>query len=803
MGACTVTIHELDDVDSRALVDIDEGHTFWEIGVFQHGVTIEGAIVRLCPPASITDAQLADVERQVREAGAAAVKVSRREVAAPGVLPRMTKHVQGGEHRDLNHREIVLALGLRAAPSEQGPELRAVLERALEEGEKQAKPVLRPRASEPLYVKSVRLMNWQRFRGRHEVLLGPTVYAITAEHEEHSGRSNWLGKSTFLGAIPFALFGWHTRPCEDAWITDGEDEGGVAVTLSDETVVMRSRTRGKATRVTLRRQDGSQAHGDEAEREIAERAGLAQADFFSSSFFVQKTIGQFVTMLPSKRQALVAGWLDLGSLRAAEDWAREHLDAAAVREHEARQARARWEREASAIEQGYGNPGGAEQVEATIEQWIAEREALLKEAQERAGAARVAGQVVRQRQAIEYARAVRARAEAELRTAEQAVIGVDLPALQWKRDEAREAEAKARSDNDAAARDEGEKRRLLVAGFDGRCPVAQIECPAAAQINSRRADAEIRHDGAEQRLHESSAAYDLAHRTARGLDQQVRATELNAQALLERRRSLEAAVQAEEALGPMPPEVVNGETPEQVDARVRELAREVEHSRVALKRYQDARGLRDEAQAIADDNARQVRLYGLAARLLGRGEGGAQREIALSALATIEASTNQSLAAAGVELTVSLRWGTESTTELATHCGACGASLPASKRVKTCPRCGAARGPKLDEKLDFTLSDRSGAAEDLAGFHLQIAAAAWLYGRRGVPWRVIAVDEPFGALDEAHRKAMGAHVAGLLRSRYAFEQAFVIAHDIGSTDAMPARIRIIAGRDGSRVEVES
>lgn len=124
--------------------------------------------------------------------------------------------------------------------------------------------------------------------------------------------------------------------------------------------------------------------------------------------------------------------------------------------------------------------------------------------------------------------------------------------------------------------------------------------------------------------------------------------------------------------------------------------------------------------------------------------------------------------------------------------------------MKVCARCGAERGPKVDEKVDFTLSDRSGAAEDLAGFHLQIAAAAWLYGQRGVPWRVIAVDEPFGALDEAHRNAMGVHVAALLRSRYAFEQAFVIAHDVGSTDAMPGRIRVIAGTDGwSRVEVES
>lgn len=801
-GVGTVTIQEIDHGDSRALVDVDEGHSFWETGLFEHGTVIYGAIVRLCPPARITDAQLADAERQMRALDAAAVKVNRREQAAPGVLPQMTMHVRDGEHRALSHREVVDAL-LARVKTDTPEDLEVVVLRALEEGERQSKPVLRPRAGGPLYVKAIRLMNWQRFHGQHVVELEPTVYAVTAEHEEHAGRSNWLGKSSFLGVIPFAFFGWHTRPREDAWITDGEDEGGVAVTLSDGTTVQRARTRGKATRLVLRRADGTQAHGDEAEREIAERVGLTQADFFSTSFFVQKAIGQFVTMQPSKRQELVAGWLDLGPLRAAEEWAREQLDEAATRESKAREAHTGWEREAKSIEQAFGQPGGAMQVEATIEQFIADREAALKEAQERAGAARAVGQVQRQRQAIEQAVALVNRTAAELGAAEQEAAGIDRLVLQAALDGARETEARARSSRDEAARDEADRRRLLVAGFDGRCPVAQIECPATAVINARREEAKERHAGAKKVLEGRVEYHAIAAGSVREHEQAVRAADMKTHALRERRRAYEAAVQAEQALGPMPPEVNVTESPEQLDARVRDLAREIESATAMLTRYRTAQGQLIVEEMAAFGSAKEVALYGLAARLLGRGEGGAQREVALSALGAIEASTNASLAAAGVELSVSLRWGTESSTELAGHCGGCGASLPASKRVKSCPRCGATRGAKLDEKLDFVLSDRSGAAEDLAGFHLQIAAAAWLYGRRGVPWRVIAVDEPFGALDEAHRRSMGSHVAGLLRSRYAFEQAFVIAHDTASTDAMPARIRIIAGRDGSRIEVES
>jgi hypothetical protein len=734
------TIVEVDHGDSRPLIDIDEKSSFWFGEAFAWDDQIPGAIVRLCPPASYTDADVAQVEQGIRDAGAAGVKVVRREVAVLGVRGAVERVETMQDAR--SHREVIEAK-LASVKTDYPDELRAVVLRALDEGAKQTKPTIKPHGNAAIFVKSIRVVNWQRFKGQHVIELEPTVYAVTAEHEEQPGRSNWLGKSSLLGTIPFALYGWHTRPREDAWISDGEDGGGVSLVLSDGTTVMRSRARGKANRIVLQRPDGSRAEGDEAQREIVERVGLSEADFFSTSFFVQKSIGQFVTMQPAKRQELIAGWLALGPLRAAEDWAREQLDEAAGQEMKQRERLTQWEQETKRIEEQWATP--ELNVEQAIARHIAIAESALKEAQEQATTIRAQNQsaehVDHRRRAIENARVTTARAASELDTAEADTKGIDRLALQSALEQAREEHSRINIEWGRASSEVSTRKNLLTSGFDGRCPVARIECPAKELINSRGEEANAQYRKACKEYEHQQHLRDIASTRVRDAEQTIASANQKANAFREAIRAFDAAKRAEESLGAMPDVMpyLGGDVG-QLDANVRQYAREIEQERTVIVQYQAALKQAEGAKKAAEQAANESRLYGTAARLLGRGEGGAQKEIAATALAVIEASTNQSLAESGVELSVTLRWGTESTTELATYCNGCGASFPASKRVKSCVRCKADRGPKVDEKIDFALSDRSGAAEDLAGFHLQVAAAAWLYGQRGVPWRAIAVD---------------------------------------------------------------
>lgn len=65
----------------------------------------------------------------------------------------------------------------------------------------------------------------------------------------------------------------------------------------------------------------------------------------------------------------------------------------------------------------------------------------------------------------------------------------------------------------------------------------------------------------------------------------------------------------------------------------------------------------------------------------------------------------------------------------------------------------------------------------------------------------MVLDEVFGALDKTHRSAVASHLVTMLRGRHGFEQAFVISHERGTLDAMPARIIVRAGPQGSALEV--
>ena len=98
------------------------------------------------------------------------------------------------------------------------------------------------------------------------------------------------------------------------------------------------------------------------------------------------------------------------------------------------------------------------------------------------------------------------------------------------------------------------------------------------------------------------------------------------------------------------------------------------------------------------------------------------------------------------------------------------------------------------------LSDRSGAAEDLAGLWLQRAAFEWLRARRSSPWRSMVLDEPFGALDAAHRRVVVAEVARMARE--SGEQLLVVSHQPGVLESLPGRIVVRGdGRGESTAEV--
>lgn len=659
-----------------------------------------------------------------------------------------------------------------------------------------------------MHVSGVTLKNWLRYAGEHEIDLRPSVYGIVARHAGDDRRSNWAGKTSFIEAIRFALYGVHRFAREDDWITRGVAFGQVAVTLSDGTVITRSRRRGQSTQLELSRGGEVLARQDGAQKEIDRLVGLTRDDFETTCWIGQKQLARLILARSAERFDLVSAWLGLEKLQKAEEAAKAQYahdrDRATKIATEQKVLTDRWMQMVmrsgiagmeSATAEEFADALGAEikSVKGEIATMTAERDRATSAVREQE-AARAARRMRAQRQE-EFARLAD-----EGRTLSAAVKQLGDPP------DVEEAKA-AHEDVLAKATEAGAKLRtaksLVRGAFDGLCPVAGIACPAKDSINADGAANKARYEAAKESydsIAQREAAARLEHEQRSREAEKIRRQQERLIDLRKRAKEAKARLDAEPEMG-LEGTDDGGTGASTLDdlnsrigaamARLKGLVASLDESADTARRLEDA--------AINAKASDMAMLAGQAAvRILGRQ--GAQRVIAEAALREIEGGANDMLRSANIDLSVTLSWAREGS-GLAAHCSECGTAFPASAKVKACTKCGAERGQKVIERLDVELSDRSGAAEDLAGAALQLAATAWLRRERDVAWSVALIDEPFGALDEANRRAFATHLTAMLRGSHGFEQAFIVAHHPDVIDALPDRVIVQAGETGSTLGV--
>jgi hypothetical protein len=669
-------------------------------------------------------------------------------------------------------------------------------------------------------IKRLELQNWLRYGGKHVVELHAGVYAVTAQYDDNPRRSNWAGKTALVEAVPFALWGQHRKKLEDDWITDGQRSGSVTLTLDvdgDEVAIARQRQRGQATKLLVQDRTVTPPRdlkGDEAQQYIAGLLCMTERDFFVTGYIAQKKMAEFVTMRPEPRMALVTEWLQLQPLEAA-------CDAASSRLSEALDAQTHLEVEAATVRSiitegaaaagivdatGLATPEELKGVAIDPARVLVELQRHAEAREQELEVARGNVQLFeREREAL-----IRRHRDAEDAREYHRVVAegvplraklqqVDAAALKHQCDQALQRVSELAGEQRVAS-DSVRRLQVVAAGeFDGQCPVANIQCPATATINSMRGENERAREAAAQQhaaVLTRRREADAALQQAQGLMGNVQRDQARLDSLRDQARRLKPAAERM---------VQEGEPPALQDDAV-ELRTAREHLEAVLleqagvqrqqERVQDCIATAAQLERQMVVTKERVVLLREAQAILGRN--GAQREIARRMLTDVEAAANAALGDCGVDLRVRIQWSREGG-GLAKSCEACGAHFPASARVKVCTRCGAERGPLMVNKLEVVLSDTSGAAEDLAGAAIQLAAMAWLREERGSPWGVVFLDEPFGSLDEQHRQAFAAHLSTMLAGRYGAVQALIIAHHAAIMDAMPCRVEIVAGPQGSRI----
>jgi len=636
------------------------------------------------------------------------------------------------------------------------------------------------------------LRNWMRFGGEHELELRKVAYAVVARDETNPGLSNWRGKTSLLEAIRFALYGVHRHRYEDSWITDGEKEGAVELAFGDLHIA-RERTRGKTTRLKVAR-GGTVLAQEDAQECIVKVMGLTREDFEASCYFGQRQLARMVLMAPEERTSIVAGWAGLNRLERAEESNRGKLLQVSKALEELNAAIQVSEQEDRALSEGQS----LKEMEAKLD----ELEVQLKHAEAKLLDTRLAVEACAER---ERGLAV----QREYEELQQAIVLLERqakPAPDPKH--AKQVEQmylEAQMGHAAQSRRLGQLQQLARGQFDGRCPVAGIQCPATDEINRRTEQNTAAAREVTTQVQQAAEAVQRWMREKNHYEAIRQAADRDhgrLQGMRQRLENLKPAYVATCRAGNVDMTESRETANRALDQAMRlrqEVTVRAEKLATTMARINALRMTRARMRDIANTLGQEQQARREAATILGRQ--GAQRRLAQGVLKIVqEVANDHVLGACGIGLRVEASWEQQGK-GLARTCDACGMPFPDSAKVKECQRCHAPRGPNTVNRLEFQFG-RSGGAEDLAGLALQLGASRWLRGRLETrvsnPWTTACIDEPFGHLDEEHRGSVGRHLPGMLKAA-GFDQAFVVAHHAAALDTLPGSI-LITGR-GGRSEV--
>lgn len=643
------------------------------------------------------------------------------------------------------------------------------------------------------HIVGLRLRNFMRFRGEHELTLGPGVWAIIARDEGDLERSNYLGKTALVNAIRWCLEGRVVREEHrvlDEMISYGEGEVAVEIELSDGTFVSRSKKRGKSAELYVSWTGDiglGEASGEKAQPLIDDRLGISRDDRSTTCFADQGELSSLVRMKSTPLTETVEGWLGTAALVRAGEICEDRLSRVAVSAQRA-------EEEVRSLETAAGTP----EARATLEQRIGElerdlaaEETALREAKRELA---LYDQRKRCREHADEIERVTREIEEDRKSISDHVIPETLKAdlnaktaillkLKWE---------------------QGELGKLTAGRFDGKCPVSPgFVCPARTEIDDRKVENVRLWELKTKDVRESEVEVGVARealgeeeREARRQERiRVRIEEMEKQVASRRSKVEDFATRGVLPLEDGPDGELPGEP--EIPETTYTLKRDLEDARRSREDREKAASELPTARLALSRLSESLRAHRAALAVLG--PEGARRRAVERSVSAIWSDASRRLRDAGVSLEVSADWGRE-TGSPAKNCPECGTAFGSSARIKSCPRCGATRGLAVKHEFRTRLSHRSGAADDMGGFALRLAAFSWKKAREGFDLSFGFFDEPAASMDRAHRRAMGTHLLRLVAGSE-LDQVLVISHDSGFLDACPRRIMVTGRGQWSSVEV--
>lgn len=641
-------------------------------------------------------------------------------------------------------------------------------------------------------IDSLMIRGWMAFRGEFSMTLPAGPIAIMGQHAGDTRRSNRAGKTAFLEAHTWALFGVHRKRTDDAIINREVDECCVKVTLGD-LQVMRARKRGHSSKLTVHDRDVLKDEnvtftGDQAQEHIVRVLGLSVDDYLATSCFRQGDVEALINRTAGERLAIVSEWLRHDAWTEAK-----RLQLGKVTAHDKALAAKRAELDAA-------KPyclGAAMQTALQDELKRLEVARDEKQAVHDGRLGQLKDSVICAQAIAHHAELATLRARAvELKPL--LVARADLDERVKVFSDARDL-ASANLAKVTAAFEE--LKAFREKGFDGRCPVMCDACPVADGVDEKLSQ---RNDLYRQRQEDLLKADDFYRQACVSHDklvaEQTKLGKLAAeyQQVVSRGKTIAAGVLLpydQAHAGHVDPSALRDEMRKEQESLERNRARSAEVEQilaVGAKGQLRVDVITNQIEACEEES----RISHLALRAIAS----VPSTLAAEQLTELEQDANVLLAGSGVSLRFS--WQRE-LSDKAPVCNDCGFEY-IGQRHDQCPQCRAQRGKKLAQELEILCDDGSGGEEDarynsggtkaVVGSAIRLAASAMLRRTRGAQAGWAVVDEPFGQLDMENREQLARTFAGMLGG-VGLEQALVVSHDPLLLGALPNRI--VIDKDGT------
>lgn len=639
---------------------------------------------------------------------------------------------------------------------------------------------------------SIEISGWMPYAQRIVLQLPVGPIAIVGMHGGDERRSNRAGKTAFLEAITWCLYGTHRKRIDDA-IINRECDGCEVIVTTDALRVKRSRVRGSSTKLVVTH-DGNDYTGDTAQDVIVRVLGLSSEDYLATSCFRQGDVDAIVRKTSGERLTLVSEWLQQNKwMRAKEIQNGRHRAAVKLLEDK---RMARKMEGAHVLTDGILVALRNEFVR--LDETTTAQHARMEELQVQLAEY---SKIQQQLEALNELDRLRGEA-AELKSQllERGKIKAELETLRSE-----ERQAKIASDKASAAL--AELKQLRLGRFNGVCPVTCEQCPVAEDVTTTvLKSSELLET---RTLDDREARVVLGAARDRVVKSIARSGELDRhfahyQWCIERGKEVAAMItMTREELEALP-------NAEAASAEFSEI--QTKHGN-ALTRMGEISALLDNSDQSEkrchelDGEVKKAEMVTKVTHLAFKAIASVPAKIAAQQLLQLEEEVNVLLAGTGISLRFS--W-TRELADKAPVCVECG-HVFGTRRGDECPDCNAPRGKKLAQELELLCDDGSGVEEDvrynsggtraIAGAAIRLGASAMLRQLRAsqITWAI--VDEPFGSLDLENREQLARTFAGMLGS-VGLEQALVVSHDPALLGALPNRIVIDKVGSSSTLRLE-